>query len=70
MRGYNNDENPTPKGMRLWFTIFMILIYVGMGLLFIFDFFIIGKPAVNYTVGGLLILYGIYRGYRLYVGSK
>lgn len=65
-----DNQNNTPKGMRLVFGIFMVLIYVGVGLLFIFDFFSIDNPAISCTVGGLLILYGIFRAYRLYRGSQ
>ena len=55
--------------MRLVFGIFMILIYVGVGLLFIFDFFNIDNTAISCVVGGLLIAYGLFRAYRLYIGS-
>lgn len=59
-----------PKGMRLWFGIFMVLIYLGVGLLFIFDVFSIDNTAISCVVGGLLILYGIFRAYRLYKGTN
>ena len=65
-----NGNGDTPKGMRLVFGIFMILIYVGVGLLFIFDFFSIDNTAISCIVGGLLILYGIFRAYRLYRGMN
>lgn len=72
MKGSNNTDKygqpVAPKGMRLWFGIFMIVIYLGVGLLFIFDVFSIDNTAISYTVGGLLIVYGIFRGYRLYRG--
>lgn len=69
MNGYDNDGRPsTPKGARLAFGIFMILIYVGVGLLFIFNVFDIINTTVSYVLGGLLIVYGIWRGYRLYKG--
>lgn len=70
MNGNDNNGNPTPKGMRLWFGIFMILVYLGVGLMFILDIFQIDNAVVSYVVGGILILYGIWRGYRLYVGSN
>ncbi|MBD5201217.1 MAG: hypothetical protein HDS85_04120 [Bacteroidales bacterium] len=53
---------------RLLFGIFMVLVYVGVGLLFIFDIFNIDNTAISATVGGILIVYGIWRGYRLYRG--
>lgn len=64
------DNNPVPKGMRLWFGIFMILVYLGVGLLFIFDFFSIDNTAISCTVGGILCVYGVWRGYRLYKGMN
>ena len=66
----DNNGNNTPKGMRLVFGIFMILIDVGVGLLFIFDFFNIDNTAISCVVGGLLIAYGLFRAYRLYIGSN
>ncbi len=72
MKGQRNQsEKPQlPKGARLGFGIFMVLIYVGVGLLFIFNVFDIWNQAVSATVGGLLCAYGVWRGYRLYVGSN
>lgn len=71
MNGSENRNHPgAPKAMRLWFGIFMVLIYIGVGLLFFFDVFGIDSNAISYTVGALLILYGIFRGYRLYKGSN
>ncbi len=71
MNGSENRNHPgAPKAMRLWFGIFMVLIYIGVGLLFFFDVFSIDNNAISYTVGALLILYGIFRGYRLYKGSN
>lgn len=71
MNGSENRNHPgAPKAMRLWFGIFMVLIYIGVGLLFFFDVISIDSNAISYTVGALLILYGIFRGYRLYKGSN
>lgn len=67
MKGYDNG---TPKGARLIFGIFMVLVYVGVGLLFIFDVFNIDNRVISYIVGGLLCVYGVWRGYRLYIGSN
>lgn len=64
----NENNGQTPKGARLAFGILMIFIYVGVGLLFIFDVFRIDNNAISYTVGGILIAYGIWRAYRLYKG--
>ena len=74
MNGYENGNGPVqPKGARIAFGIIMVLIYLGVGLLFIFkvgvfDFF--NSDIASYIVGGLLILYGIFRGYRLYKGVQ
>ena len=62
------EINGTPKGGRLAFGILMVIVYLCVGLLFIFDVFRIDNNAVSYTVGGILIVYGIWRGYRLYRG--
>ena len=71
MNGSENRNHPgAPKAMRLWFGIFMVLIYIGVGLLFFFDVFSIDNNAISYTVGARLILYGSFRGYRLYKGSN
>ncbi|MDE6537107.1 MAG: hypothetical protein K2M13_03600 [Muribaculaceae bacterium] len=67
MKG-NSDQG---KGMRIVFGIIMVLVYLGVGLLFIFQqFAALINPVVSYVVGGLLIAYGIFRGYRLYLGSN
>lgn len=68
MNGYDNKRPEAPKGARLAFGIIMILVYLGVGLLFIFNVFDVINPVVSYVVGGLLIVYGIFRGFRLYKG--
>ncbi|MDE6296359.1 MAG: hypothetical protein K2L89_00800 [Muribaculaceae bacterium] len=70
MKGNGTNRPEAPKGARMAFGIIMILVYLIVGLLFIFQFFDIINPVVSYVVGGLLIIYGIFRGYRLYVGSN
>lgn len=67
---YNDDRNTrpqAPKGARIAFGILMICVYIGMGILFCFNIFT-NVSVFNYIVGGLLCLYGVYRGYRLYKG--
>ncbi len=66
MKDYRNDQ---PKGFRLIFGIFMVLVYLAVGFLFIFDVFSIDNTAISATVGGILIAYGLWRGYRLYAGG-
>lgn len=70
MKSFRDNSNPTPRGARVIFGIFMILVYLAVGLLFIFNVFNIDNTAISCTVGGILIAYGIWRGYRLYVGSN
>lgn len=66
----SNDNYPVPKGMRLWFGIFMILIYLGVGLMFILNAFNIDNRTISCIIGGLLMAYGVFRGYRLYKGTN
>lgn len=66
----NDDMNNLPQGGRLIFGIFMILVYVGVGLLFIFNVFDIDNRAISASVGGVLCAYGVWRGYRLWRGTN
>ena len=66
----NNGIDNMPKGGRLVFGIFMVIVYVAVGLLFIFDVFNIDNVAVSAVVGGLLCLYGVWRVYRQYKGMN
>ena len=65
----NQYESGTPNGMRPVFGIFMVIIYLAVGLLFIFDVFNIDNKTISIVVGGLLCVYGIWRGYRLWAGK-
>ncbi|MDE5552610.1 MAG: hypothetical protein K2M03_00560 [Muribaculaceae bacterium] len=65
---YNNPQ--APKGMRIMFGIFMVIVYLIVGLLFILDVFNIDNQTISIVVGSILIVYGIWRGYRLYVGRQ
>ncbi|MCX4258639.1 MAG: hypothetical protein OSJ34_02830 [Muribaculaceae bacterium] len=63
--------NNTPKTARLIFGIFMIIIYVGMGILLLVNFFDWESGSwewLRWTGGVLLILYGIWRAYRQFAG--
>lgn len=66
----SRDQNSgnMPKGGRLVFGIFMVIVYVAVGMLFIFDMFNIDNIAISATVGGILCAYGVWRGIRLYKG--
>lgn len=69
MADYNNRPQ-APKGARLAFGIIMVIVYVAVGFLFIFNVFDIINQTVGYIIGAILILYGIFRGYRLYKGDQ
>lgn len=68
MKGNENNGPQTPKGARLAFGILMICVYVGVGLLFIFNVFNIDSVALSCVIGGLLCAYGVWRAVRLYKG--
>jgi hypothetical protein len=74
MKGnYDNSDSDrynsgAPKGARLVFGIFMILVYLGVGLLFIFNVFDLWSKALSIVMGAILCAYGVWRGYRLYKG--
>lgn len=64
------------KAMRSIFGIFMVIVYVGMGILFMSDWFarvwgFEGTGAWNvarYVIGIVLIIYGLWRAYRQFKG--
>ncbi len=72
MSANNNSANPTPGKGRLIFGIFMVIIYVGIGILCICnvanDMLGFGNPGISLALGILLIVYGLWRAYRLKKG--
>lgn len=70
MGGYNDNKPTAPKGARVVFGILMVCVYIGVGLMFIFNVFgsIIDNINISYVIGGILCVYGVWRGYRLYRG--
>lgn len=61
----------SPQAVRNIFGIFMILIYVGMGVLFLIDFFGWKDASwgwLRYVAGAVLVVYGFWRGYRQFAG--
>lgn len=69
MKGYNEEE--TTRGARrsgIVFGIIMVLVYLAVGILFLCNFFNFGVEWINITVGIILIVYGVWRGFRLYKG--
>lgn len=68
MRGTEDNRPMAPKSARVVFGIIMVLVYLGVGLLFILNVFSIDNQTVSVIIGALLFAYGIWRGYRLYKG--
>lgn len=62
----NNSVSKTNTIMRGIFGLIMIIVYVGMGVLLLINFFGWGGDWAwtRYVVGIVLILYGIWRAYR------
>jgi len=63
---HRGNHPTTPQIMRNVFGIFMILVYIGMGILLFINYFRFDASFdwVRYVGGVLFILYGIWRGYR------
>ncbi|MBD5199061.1 MAG: hypothetical protein HDR74_04570 [Bacteroides sp.] len=64
---YSNDpRNSTPRTMKIIFGIFMIIIYLGMGILMLTSFFdqVIPLSWIRYVLAAGFIAYGIWRGIR------
>lgn len=67
MKDYNGRPQ-APKGARFVFGIIMIFVYMGVGLLFIFNKFMIDSYALSCVIGSLLCVYGVWRAIRLFKG--
>ena len=70
MKTSGNNGTGVPRGARFIFGVFMILFYIAVGLLFIFNLFSIYITAISCTVGGILCAYGVWRGIRLFMGRN
>ena len=70
MKTSGNNGTGVPKGARFVFGVFMILFYIAVGLLCIFDVFNIGNGTISAVVGGILCAYGVWRGIRLFMGTN
>lgn len=61
---------PSTKSiLGLTFGIFMVIIYVGMGILLMIDFFGWSNSQwgwMRWVVGPVLVVYGFFRGWRQY----
>ncbi len=67
---HRGNHPSTPQIMRNVFGIFMIVVYIGMGVLLFLNFF---NWDANFTwariiCGVLLCIYGVWRGYRQFAG--
>ena len=61
----------TMMGMNVVFGMIMIAIYLGMAYLLLFtSLFSNLYDIVRYIMGGVFAVYGVFRGYRLFVGMK
>ena len=72
---YGHDHDDTEKkhrlGMNVVFGMIMIAIYLGMAYLLLFtSLFSNLYDIVRYIMGGVFAVYGVFRGYRLFVGMK
>ena len=69
---YNDDtEKKNRLGMNGVFGMIMIAIYLGMAYLLLFtSLFSNLYDIVRYIMGGVFAVYGVFRGYRLFVGMK
>lgn len=71
---YGAPKIVLPLSLRIGFGIFMILVFGFVGLMLLYNWFnVIYDPSWNWLrwVGGpIFILYGIFRAYRLYKGTK
>lgn len=71
-RKEQQDAKMRPNNvMRTIFGIIMIIVYVGMGVLFLIDFFNWDQFSwgwTRYIVGIVLIIYGGWRAYRQFKG--
>ncbi len=70
MKNIDDPQTGQPKGFRIGFNIFMMIVYIAVGILFFTGFFNIDNKVISYCVGGLLIAYGIWRGVRMYIVNK
>lgn len=70
MKNIDDPQTGQPKGYRIGFNIFMMFVYIIVGVLFFTGFFNIDNKPISYTVGGLLVAYGIWRGVRVYINEK
>jgi hypothetical protein len=65
------DQKSFASRFHLWFNIIMMTIYALVGILLLFILRFDSLPALNTKMmGGVLLLYAAYRGYKLYKTSS
>ena len=71
IRDDENRKPMVPSTMRIIFGIIMIIVYVGMGVLLLINYFQWTTPVLQWLrwIGGIMfILYGNWRGIRQFWG--
>ena len=58
------------KGMRAVFALIMIIVYIGVGVLLLINFFQWSESIawIRWIIGIVLIIYGAFRAYRYFAG--
>ncbi len=70
MRQDDVQEKRKPSAMNVVLGIIMIAIYMSMAYLLLFTTLFNLSDVMRYIMGCVFALYGIFRGYRLFVGMK
>lgn len=74
MQGEETETRPAVggpnKAMRTVFALIMIIVYIGVGVLLLINFFGWTESIawMRWVIGIVLIIYGIFRAYRYYDG--
>ena len=68
---HNPRQNKLPKALS-YFSYFMVIIYAALGACLLFtDLILAEMPRLQRgLLGGVLLLYALYRGYTIYSRSK
>jgi hypothetical protein len=62
-----DDQKNFAGKFHLWFNLIMIAVYILLGILLLFTLQFDSLPSLNTKMmGGVLLLYAAYRGYKLY----
>lgn len=62
-------NSQVPSKMKIVFALFMVIIYVGMGILMLINFFDFRSDwdVMRYVMGAVFIIYGFFRAYREFI---